>query len=127
MSMFQDRVALVTGGTSGIGRATAVAFAKAGAKVVVAGRRAEEGQETVRRVEAVGGTGLFVQADVGKDADVAGLVRAAVERFGRVDVAFNNAGVDEALGAFHENRCSTEILRVLRPGWLTSIKRDAAP
>jgi NAD(P)-dependent dehydrogenase (short-subunit alcohol dehydrogenase family) len=102
MSTFQDRVALVTGGTSGIGRATAVAFAKAGAKVVVAGRRAEEGQETVRRVEAVGGTGLFVQADVGKDADVAGLVRTAVERFGRVDVAFNNAGVDEALGAFHE-------------------------
>jgi NAD(P)-dependent dehydrogenase (short-subunit alcohol dehydrogenase family) len=102
MSTFQDRVALVTGGMSGIGRATAVAFAKAGAKVVVAGRRAEEGQETVRRVEAVGGTGLFVQADVGKDADVARLVRAAVERFGRVDVAFNNAGVDEALGAFHE-------------------------
>jgi NAD(P)-dependent dehydrogenase (short-subunit alcohol dehydrogenase family) len=102
MSTFKDKVALVTGGTSGIGRATAVAFAKAGAKVVVAGRRAEEGQETVRRVEAAGGAGLFVQADVSKDADVARLVRATVERFGRVDVAFNNAGIEEAVGAFHE-------------------------
>jgi NAD(P)-dependent dehydrogenase (short-subunit alcohol dehydrogenase family) len=102
MSTFKDSVVLVTGGTSGIGRATAVAFAKAGAKVVVSGRRAEEGQETVRRIEAVGGTGLFVQADVSKDADVARLVRTAVERFGRVDVAFNNAGVEEEVGAFHE-------------------------
>jgi NAD(P)-dependent dehydrogenase (short-subunit alcohol dehydrogenase family) len=79
-----------------------VAFAREGAKVVVAGRRADEGQETVRRIEAVGGTGLFVQTDVRNDADVARLLRAAVERFGRVDVAFNNAGVDETLGDFHE-------------------------
>ncbi len=102
MSTFKDRVALVTGGTSGIGRATAVAFARAGAKVVVSGRRDEEGRETVRRIEAVGGTGLFVQADVRSDADIARLVRAAVERFGRIDIAFNNAGVEEAVGAFHE-------------------------
>lgn len=102
MSTFKDRVALVTGGTSGIGRATAVAFARAGAKVVVSGRRDEEGRETVRRIEAVGGTGLFVQADVRSDADIARLVRAVVERFGRIDIAFNNAGVEEAVGAFHE-------------------------
>jgi NAD(P)-dependent dehydrogenase (short-subunit alcohol dehydrogenase family) len=91
------KVGLVTGGTSGIGRETAILFAKAGAKVVVAGRRELEGNETVDLIRAAGGDGLFVKADVSKASEVAALVQKAVERFGRVDVAFNNAGIEGIL------------------------------
>jgi NAD(P)-dependent dehydrogenase (short-subunit alcohol dehydrogenase family) len=90
----QGKVAVVTGGTSGIGRETAVLFAKAGAKVVVAGRREVEGKETVELIRAAGGDGLFVKTDVSRAADVEGLVRKTVEKFGRLDVAFNNAGIE---------------------------------
>jgi NAD(P)-dependent dehydrogenase (short-subunit alcohol dehydrogenase family) len=92
----EGRVALITGGTSGIGRDTAVLFAKHGAKVVVAGRREAEGQETVKLVQAAGAEGLFVQTDVSKAADVEALVKKTVEKFGRLDVAFNNAGIEGA-------------------------------
>lgn len=94
MKSFQDKVVLITGGTSGIGRATAVAFAQEGAKVVVSGRRAAEGQETVKLIEAVGGAGKFIPADVAKESDLAALVSGTVAAFGRLDVAFNNAGVE---------------------------------
>lgn len=90
----QGKVALITGGTSGIGRDAAVLFAKAGAKVVVAGRREVEGKETIDMVRAAGGDGLFVKADVSKAADVEALVQKTVEKFGRLDVAFNNAGIE---------------------------------
>jgi NAD(P)-dependent dehydrogenase (short-subunit alcohol dehydrogenase family) len=90
----EGKVALVTGGTSGIGCETAVFFAKAGAKVVVAGRRDVEGQETIDLVRAAGGDGLFVKTDVSKAVEVEALVQKIVEKFGRLDVAFNNAGVE---------------------------------
>jgi NAD(P)-dependent dehydrogenase (short-subunit alcohol dehydrogenase family) len=90
----EGKVGLVTGGTSGIGRETAVLFAKAGAKVVVAGRREREGEETMEMVRAAGGDGLFVKTDVSKASEVETLVQRAVEKFGRLDVAFNNAGVE---------------------------------
>ncbi len=90
----QGKVGIVTGGTSGIGRDTAVLFAKAGAKVVVAGRRESEGKETMDLVRAAGGDGLFVKTDVSQAAEVAALVEKTVERFGRLDVAFNNAGIE---------------------------------
>jgi NAD(P)-dependent dehydrogenase (short-subunit alcohol dehydrogenase family) len=90
----QGKVGLVTGGTSGIGRETAVLFAKAGAKVVIAGRREKEGQETVEQVRAAGGDGLFVKTDVAKAPEVEALVQKTVEQFGRLDVAFNNAGTE---------------------------------
>src|SRR5690348_7606812 len=90
----QDKIALVTGGTSGIGRDTAVLFAKAGAKVVVAGRRETEGKETIDLVRAVGGEGIFVKTDVSQAADVQTLVEKTVEKFGQLDVAFNNAGIE---------------------------------
>ena len=90
----QGKVGLVTGGTSGIGRDTAVLFAKAGAKVVVAGRREKEGNETIELIRAAGGDGLFVKTDVSKASEVEALVKKAVEKFGRLDVAFNNAGIE---------------------------------
>jgi len=98
MTMELDgKVGLVTGGTSGIGRETAVLFAKAGAKVVVAGRREQEGKETIELIRAAAGDGLFVQTDVAKASEVETLVQKAVERFGRLDIAFNNAGVENAV------------------------------
>src|ERR1700691_3897672 len=90
----EGKVGLVTGGTSGIGRDAAVLFAKAGVNVVVAGRREPEGQETIELVRAAGGDGLFVKADVSKAAEVDALIQKAVERFGRLDIAFNNAGIE---------------------------------
>jgi NAD(P)-dependent dehydrogenase (short-subunit alcohol dehydrogenase family) len=100
--MFTGKVALVTGGGSGIGRATAVAFAREGADVVVAGRRQEEGEETVRQVRQAGGDCRFVRADVSREADVRALVDRAVEAFGRLDFAFNNAGVEQVPGPLTE-------------------------
>src|SRR5437879_13791641 len=79
-----------------MGRDTAVLFAKAGAKVVVAGRRESEGKETLDLVRAAGGDGLFVKTDVSRAADVRALVLKTVEKFGRLDVAFNNAGIEGA-------------------------------
>jgi len=90
--ILQDKVALVTGGTSGIGRATAIAYAKQQAKVVVVGRRIDEGEETVRLIQEAGGEAIFVQADVTKEADVQAMVDKAVDVFGRLDIASNNAG-----------------------------------
>ena len=90
----QGKVALITGGTTGIGRDSAVLFAKAGAKVAISGRREAEGNETIGCIRAAGGEGLFVKGDVAKAADVEILVQKTVEKFGRLDVAFNNAGIE---------------------------------
>ena len=95
MNEFQGKVALVTGGTSGIGRAAAIAYAREGAKVIVAGRRAAEGEETVQLVRAQGGEALFVPTDVAQEAQVKNLIGRTLEQFGRLDFAFNNAGVDQ--------------------------------
>jgi NAD(P)-dependent dehydrogenase (short-subunit alcohol dehydrogenase family) len=90
----QGKVALITGGTSGIGRDTAILFAKHGAKVVVTGRRKQEGEETAKLARAAGGEALSLQGDVSKTADVQMFVQKTVEKFGRLDVAFNNAGIE---------------------------------
>jgi NAD(P)-dependent dehydrogenase (short-subunit alcohol dehydrogenase family) len=95
---FTNKVSLITGATSGIGRATAIAFALAGANVVLAGRREEEGASVVREIEQAGGEALFVRTDVSREADVEALVTKTLERFGRLDFAFNNAGVDLSAG-----------------------------
>jgi NAD(P)-dependent dehydrogenase (short-subunit alcohol dehydrogenase family) len=87
------KVALVTGGTSGIGRATAIAFAQYGANVVVAGRRVEEGEQTVQLLKATGGKGFFIQADMTREVDVKTMVEKTVSQFEQIDYAFNNAGI----------------------------------
>jgi NAD(P)-dependent dehydrogenase (short-subunit alcohol dehydrogenase family) len=94
MSEWAGKVALVTGGTSGIGRETALLFAKRGAKVVVAGRREAEGETAVELIRRCGGQGLFVKTDVGRAADVQALIEKTVEAFGGLDCAFNNAGIE---------------------------------
>jgi NAD(P)-dependent dehydrogenase (short-subunit alcohol dehydrogenase family) len=98
-SLFEGKVVLITGGTAGIGRATAVAFAEQRANVVVAGRRDTEGAESVVLVEKAGGKSLFVRTDVTREEEIATLVERTLERFGRLDFAFNNAGIAGEAGA----------------------------
>jgi NAD(P)-dependent dehydrogenase (short-subunit alcohol dehydrogenase family) len=94
MARLKDKVAIITGGGSGIGRATCLLFAREGAKVVVADYIAEGGNETVRQISAAGGQAVFVRADVSKSADVQNLIGTAVRNYGRVDILFNNAGIE---------------------------------
>ena len=94
----QGKVALVTGGSSGIGRATALVFAREGAKVVVADVVVDGGEETVRLIKAAGGDAVFVKADMAKATDVEGMVQQAVSTYGRLDCAHNNAGIEGATG-----------------------------
>lgn len=88
------KVALVVGGSTGIGRSTAVAFGQAGATVVVAGRGKERGQETVDLVRQTGAKGLFIETDVSNNQSVRALIEQTIEQFNRIDAAFNNAGVE---------------------------------
>jgi NAD(P)-dependent dehydrogenase (short-subunit alcohol dehydrogenase family) len=93
-----ESVVLITGALSGIGRASALAFAKEGAKVVVSGRKEEEGEALVAELEALGTEALFVRTDVRYENEVAQLVAKTIERFGRLDVAVNNAGTEGTPG-----------------------------
>ena len=95
-------VVLVTGGLSGIGRAAAVAFAKKGAKVVVAGRRDDAGKALVKELRSLGSEAEFINADVRKEEDVRALVDKTIARFGRLDVAVNNAGTEGKGGRITE-------------------------
>lgn len=96
MGALDGKVALVTGAASGIGRQSALAFARAGAKVVVSDVTVDAGEETVSMIKKAGGEAFFVKADVSKAADVNALVAKAVEKYGKLDCAHNNAGIEGA-------------------------------
>jgi NAD(P)-dependent dehydrogenase (short-subunit alcohol dehydrogenase family) len=93
MKLFAGKVALVTGGSSGLGEATALRFAEEGARVVIAARRVEQSEGVVARITAAGGEAHFVKADISRADDVQAMVKAAVGKFGRLDCAVNNAGI----------------------------------
>jgi len=95
-------VVLITGALTGIGRAAAVVFAQEGARVVVSGRRDKQGQELVAELQGLGAEAIFVRSDVRKDEDVRNLVDQTVKRFGRLDIAVNNAGTEGVPGPVTE-------------------------
>jgi NAD(P)-dependent dehydrogenase (short-subunit alcohol dehydrogenase family) len=95
MSQFAGKVALITGGNAGIGRATATEFAKQGAKVVISGRREKEGHDVIAEIKALGGEAIFVKTDVSKENDVKVMIEQTLATFARLDFAFNNAGVEQ--------------------------------
>jgi NAD(P)-dependent dehydrogenase (short-subunit alcohol dehydrogenase family) len=92
---FDGKVAFVTGASTGIGRATALAFGREGASVVVADVATDGNRETARMIEAMGGQALAVACDVARGDDIAAALHAGVERFGSLDIAFNNAGIEQ--------------------------------
>ena len=95
--LVEGRVALITGGSSGIGRGTALVFAREGAKVAIADIQVEQGQETVRLVKEAGGEAVFVKCDVSVASEVKAAVEKVVETFGRLDCGFNNAGIESTM------------------------------
>jgi NAD(P)-dependent dehydrogenase (short-subunit alcohol dehydrogenase family) len=102
MKEFEGKVALVTGGGSGIGRATALAFAREGAQVVIGNRNVQRGEETVAMIQKAGGTASFKRTDVLVTKDIEALVNHAVSEYGGLDLAFNNAGVEGAVAPLTE-------------------------
>ena len=102
MRRFEGKVALVTGGGSGIGRATSLAFANEGAKVVIDDINVQGGEETLSMVKRAGAEAVFVKADVSKAAEAEAMVQKAIDTYGRLDCAYNNAGVGEPLKRVHK-------------------------
>ena len=128
-TLLENKVALVTGGTSGIGKAAALALARAGAKVVVSGRREEEGRAVELAVKKAGGNAIFVRADVSREADVKALVDKTVAAFGRLDIAFNNAGIEGQMGLTTDVQTAENfdsVFNINVKGVLLSMKHEAA-
>ena len=107
------KVALVTGGGSGIGRASALAFAREGARVVVVDIDTEQGQATVDTIESAGSQAMFVRADVSQRADVEAMINRTVEVYGQLDCAFNNAGIEGTVGIPISDYCEDTWDRVI--------------
>ncbi|OFZ19099.1 MAG: hypothetical protein A2X94_10135 [Bdellovibrionales bacterium GWB1_55_8] len=118
---FSGKVALVTGASSGIGKATALAFARVGARVAVADIAVDGGNQTRRMIEELGGKAIFLRCDVSKESDVASMLHQTIDAFGRIDCAFNNAGIEGAQGSTVD--CTEEnwdrVLNInLKSAWL---------
>jgi NAD(P)-dependent dehydrogenase (short-subunit alcohol dehydrogenase family) len=90
---FEDKVVIVTGASAGIGKVSAIAFAREGAKVVVAARRTDEGAHTVSLIKEAGGEAFFVKTDVSNGNDIRNMVAKTIDTYGKLDCAFNNAGI----------------------------------
>ncbi|MGR3278036.1 glucose 1-dehydrogenase [Acaryochloris marina NIES-2412] len=116
----KDKVAIVTGGSSGIGQATALEFATQGAQVVVAARREAQGVETVEQIETLGGQGTFVKTDVTQALEIERLVQQTLETYGRLDYACNNAGFGKTVPLLErtESEWDSEIDVNLKAVWL---------
>lgn len=120
--MTHGKVAIVTGGSSGIGKATAIALAKEGTKIVIAARRSKEGEETVRLVKEAGSDGIFVKTDVADEASVRSLVEKTIDAYHRLDYAFNNAGMEQTMAPLTEQTVEVfdQIMNVnVRGVWLS--------
>jgi NAD(P)-dependent dehydrogenase (short-subunit alcohol dehydrogenase family) len=115
MKTFENKTVLITGGTSGIGKATALAFAKEGANVVVSGRRVAEGEKVAREITSAGGSALFVQTDIAREDDMVPLVAKAVGAFGALHIAFNNAGTRASSACSPPSRRSSITIRSATP------------
>jgi NAD(P)-dependent dehydrogenase (short-subunit alcohol dehydrogenase family) len=119
---FEGKVAIVTGASAGLGAATALQFAREGARVVVAARRENAGEAVVRQIEALGGKGLFVRTDVTRTPDIEALVARTPDRFGRLDCAVNNAGISGPVNVpvadIDEERWDAVMAINLRAVWL---------
>jgi NAD(P)-dependent dehydrogenase (short-subunit alcohol dehydrogenase family) len=115
------KVILITGGSAGIGKATALRFGKAGASVVIAARGSDRGESTLQEIRAIGADAIFVQTDVSQTGQVQALLARTVERFGRLDCAFNNAAVlnrSARTGDYDQADFDTEVASNLRSVWL---------
>jgi len=97
MHQFTGKVALITGGNAGIGRAAAIEFANQGAQVVVSARREKEGLDVITEIKASGGNAIFIKTDVSQEREVKAMVDQTLATFGRLDYAFNNAGIEQVL------------------------------
>ena len=126
MKTTNQKVAIITGGSSGIGRATAVALAKEGVRVVIAARRTKEGEETLQLVRQAGSDGIFVKTDVASENDIKLLVEKTVKTYGRLDYAFNNAGIAETPIPFLEQTSNIfdQIMNVNVKGVWLSMKYE---
>jgi NAD(P)-dependent dehydrogenase (short-subunit alcohol dehydrogenase family) len=126
--MLQGKVAVITGGGSGIGRSTALALAKAGSAVVLGNRSREQGEAVVQEIAALGGTARFLRTDVARGADVEALIAHAVSSFGRLDLAFNNAGMDGEQKLLHEQDAAVadRLFEVNVKGMFQAMKHEIA-
>jgi len=124
MPRFTNKVALITGATSGIGRDTALAFAKEGASVVITGRRAELGNALVKEIQGLGAKALFVQGDASQESHAKDVVDKTLKAFGRLDIAFNNAGVEGTMAPVVEQTVDnyTHVFNINVLGVLLSMK-----
>jgi NAD(P)-dependent dehydrogenase (short-subunit alcohol dehydrogenase family) len=126
MLQFKDKVVLITGGTAGIGRATAQAFANEGAVVVITGRTTSAGEQLVEVLRARGAQAKFMPGDVAREDDVRSWMAATVKEFGQLDVAVNNAGVEGTLGPIAEQTAENfdHVFNANVKGLLFSLKHE---